>query len=181
MAKGPRGAFTLVVLAACAAGALAGLTTGAKPTGEIEMSARNLVRVSGGQMVLVLAEKNGARRLGVPVTGAEAALIQGALLGARGLSATTIRALGGRVRSASIDDALSLRDFRAHLVVESGARELRLEASAGEALSLALQAGAAIYADPALLDAAGVSPEELRGKRARDVRSGSPPAPAQGI
>ncbi|MGZ6123889.1 MAG: bifunctional nuclease domain-containing protein [Myxococcales bacterium] len=145
------------------------------------MTAQRIVRVGEDQTIVVLAEKHGARRLAIPVTHAEAALIQGALAGGRGLGAATVEALGGRVLRASIDNALSLRDFRAHLYVGAGTREIALEASAGEALSVALQAGASIVADRALLEEAGVSPDDLRGKRARNLRPESAPAPVQDI
>ena len=181
MASGPRTTFVLLVLAACALGALFRLTAAGPSCAEVEMTARQLVRVAGGQMILVLAEKHGDRRLGVPVTRAEAALIQDALRGAHGLGVRTMEALGGRVLRASVDEALSLRDFRGHLVVGNGGRELRLDASAGEALSLALEAGATIVADRALLEEAGIAPDDLRGKRARDVRGESTPAPVLGI
>lgn len=181
MTTGPGTSFVFLALAACAAGALFCLTTPARQGEEVEMTASGLVRLGGDQFVLVLVEKNGRRRLAVPVTHAEAAFIQGALLAPRGLAAATVEALGGRVLRASIDDARSLREFRAHLVLGSGSRELRLDASAGEALSLALQAGAAIVADPVLLQEAGISPEELRGKRARNLGGDAAPAPALGI
>jgi len=181
LAREPRGAFVLAILLACAAGALAGLLSREGDRFGIEMSAQHLVRVSGGQMVLVLLEKNGSRRLGVPVTLAEAALIQGALFNGDALGVRTVAALGGRVVRAAIDDAKSVRDFRAHLVVKSGGREQALETSAGQALSVALQTGAAIVVDPALLEAAGVSLDELRGKRAASVHRESPPAPVDGI
>ena len=181
MATGPRTVTVLLVLGACATGALLGLTSAPTPAAEVEMAAQKLVRVTGGQFLLVLAEKHGPRRLAIPVTHAEAALIQGALSGARGLAPATLAALGGRVLRASIDDALSLRDYRGHLVVGNGSREFRLDASAGEALSLALQAGATIVVDRLLLEEAGVSPDDLRGIRARSVRAERAPPPALGI
>ncbi len=181
MAAGPRTSFTLILLAACAAVALCRLLATPQARPDIELTARRLVRVSGGQMLLVLVEKDGPRRLAVPVTAPEAALIEGALAGARSLGAATVQALGGRVVRATIDDALSLREFRGHLVVAGGAREVSLEASAGEALSFALQAGAPIVADPALLDAAGVSLDELRGRHARSTAGADGPVPALGI
>lgn len=181
MATGPRSGFVLLVLAACAAGALVSDVASSAAPAEVEMTPQQIVRVGGGQMLLVLVEKAGTRRLAVPLTRAEAALIDEALHGARGLGARALEELGGRVLRASIDGALSLREFRGHLSVASGAREVRLEASAGEALSLALQAGAPVVADRALLDEAGVSPDELRGRRAHQVRSEAAPAPVLGI
>jgi bifunctional DNase/RNase len=182
MAGRPRTTFVALVLALCAAGASWRLGS-ADPCGtqDVEMTAQRLVRVGERQMIVVLAEKHGSRRLAIPVTDAEAALIQNALRGGRGLGAATLDALGGRVVRATIDDATSVRDFRAHLFVAAGGSEIGLEASAGEALSLALQAGATIVADRALLDTAGVSPDDLRGRHTRDLRTRSEPAPVLGI
>src|SRR5467141_3043412 len=150
MNGGHRTTFVMLILAACAAGALFRLWSPAGPDAAVEMRAQELVRVSGGQPILVLVEKQGARRLGIPVTRAEAALIESALQGARGLGNAALEALGARVLRASID---------------------------GAALSVALQAGASIVADPAVLDEAGVTPEELRGRRARSVSAEIGPAP----
>jgi bifunctional DNase/RNase len=181
MVTGPRTWFVLLVLALCAAGALFRAAASSTAAEEVEMTAQQIVRLGGGQLLLVLVEKAGTRRLAVPVTRAEAALIDEALHGARGLGSRALEELGGRVLRASIDGASSLRDFRGHLAVGSGAHEVRIEGSAGEALSLALQAGAPVVADRALLEEAGVSPDELRGKRAHEVRSEGAPAPVLGI
>src|SRR5882672_3441820 len=169
MNGGPRTTFVMLILAACAAGALFRLWSPAGPDVAVEMRAQELV------------EKQGARRLGIPVTRAEAALIESALQGAHGLGNAALEALEGRVLRASIDGAASVREFRGHLAVGRGGAELRLETSAGEALSAALQAGASIVADPALLDEAGVTPEELGGRNARGVRAEIGPAPVLGI
>ena len=181
MNGGPRTTFVMLILAACAAGALCRLWSPAGPDAAVEMRAQELVRVSGDQPILVLVEKQGARRLGIPVTRAEAALIESALQGARWLGNAALEALGARVLRASIDGAASAREFRGHLALGRGGAELRLETSAGEALSVALQAGAPIVVDPAVLDEAGVTPEELRGRSARGVRAEIGPAPVLGI
>ena len=181
MKGGPRTTFVMLVLAACAAGALCRMWSPPALELAVEMRAQELVRLNGGQPILVLVEKQGARRLGIPVTLAEAALIESALQGARGPGNAALEALGGRVLRASIDGAASAREFRGHLAVGRGGAELRLETSAGEALSAALQAGASIVADSAVLDEAGVTPEELGGRNARGVRAEIGPAPVLGI
>jgi hypothetical protein len=181
MTAGPRTSFVMLVLLACAGGALCRLSSLDEPEPAVEMRAEELVRVRGGQPILVLVEKHGSRRLGIPVTPAEAALIEAALRGSTGLGTATMEALGGRVLRASIDGAASTRDFRGHLSLVSAARVLRLEASAGEALSIALQAGATIVAAPAVLEEAGVTPEEAGSRNARNLRTGSTAAPVLGI
>ena len=182
MTAGPRGSvFVPVVLLACAMGALCRFIAMAGADAPVEMRAQELLRVTGGQRILVLKESHGSRRLGIPVSRAEAALIESALNGSPGPGAAAIEALGARVLRASIDGAASPRDFRGHLSLGVGAREVRVDTAAGEALCVALQAGAAIVADPLLLEAAGVSPEELRGRSAHNLLSETAPAPVLGI
>ena len=181
MSPGPRPVFVLLVLGVCAAGAIFQRMAPAPDEAAVEMRAQEIVRVSGGQAVLVLVEKRGMRRLGVPVSPAEAAQIEAALGGANGVGPATVDALGGRVLRASVDGAVSRHEVRGHLFLGSGARELRLDASAGEAVSAALQAGAEIVADRMLLEEAGVTAEDLRGKSARNLHDEAAPAPVLGL
>ena len=181
MTTEPRPAFVVLVLAVCAAGAIWNLASSAGGDLPVEMRAEEIVRVSGGQPILVLAEKNGGRLLGVPVSRAEAASIEAALRGSHGPWMEAIESLGGRIVRASIDGARSQHDFRCHLSLGNGSREVLIEASAGEALSLALQAGARIVADPVLLEEAGVTADDLRGVSARSPRGEVDPAPVLGI
>lgn len=176
----PRTSFVALVLAACAAGAVCSLLRPSSPDAPVELGVVELVRVRGGQMVLVLEEKHGARRLPVPVSNAEAVQIDSARNGRGKLLPVTLEALGGRVLSASLDDAAS-RGLSAHLTLSSGSREVRVDAPAGEALALALTAGAPILVDPSLLEVAGVSVSELQGRSARTLRHRQPEAPVLGI
>ncbi|MGZ6142756.1 MAG: bifunctional nuclease domain-containing protein [Myxococcales bacterium] len=166
-----------LVLTACAAGAVLGLLQRPAREAPIELRFGEIVRLRGGQPVLVLLERDGARRLPVPISRAEAALIERSRKGPKGLGPAAVEALGGRVLRASIDEVSRERGFRGHLALGSGSRELSVESTAGEALALALQAGAPIVADPAVLDEAAVTPDDLHGKSVRTVRSGSTPAP----
>lgn len=176
----PRTSFVALALAACAAGAVCSLLRPESPDAPVELGVVELVRVRGGQMVLVLEEKNGARRLPVPVSKAEAVEIDVARSGRGKLLPVTLEALGGRVLSASLDDAAQT-GLSAHLTLSSGSRELRVDAPAGEAVALAVAAGARILVDPSLLEAAGVSVSELQGKSARTLRRRQPDAPVLGI
>jgi bifunctional DNase/RNase len=88
-----------------------------------------------------------------------------------------VEALGGRVLRASLDEFTRQGGFHAHLALATGSRELLLDAGAGEALSLAVQAGAPIVVDPMVLDEAGVAPGDLHGRAAREIRSDRTPAP----
>ena len=174
---GPRHSFVAIVLATCAAGGMLGLSQRFTQRSSVKLEYGEIVRVHGGQPVLVLVEQDGARRLPIPISRAEAALIERSRSGTRGLAPATVEALGGRVVCASIDEVSRQHGFRGHLSLASGLRELRLEATAGEALSLAISAGAPIVADREVLDEAGVSPDDLHGKSARSVRSEGTPAP----
>src|SRR4051812_13355385 len=98
-----RTTFVILVLASCAAGALLRLLSPAPADERVSMTASGIVRVRGGQSLVVLVEKDGSRRLAVPVTRAEAALIDDALRGGARLGAGAVEALGGRVLRASID------------------------------------------------------------------------------
>jgi len=148
-----------------------------QPEAAVELQFKELVRVHGGQPVLVLQEKSGARRLPVPISRAEAALIERGLHGTQGRAPDALAALGGRVLRASIDELSGERGFRGHLAVGSGSREILIEGTAGEAITLALQAGAPIVADRAVLDAAAVAPADLQRRAARKVITDREPAP----
>ena len=176
MSAGPKHSFVALVLIACAAGAFYKLLQPPRAAA-IPLQFVEIVRVGGGQPVLVLREVEGRRALPVPISRAEAALIERSLKGPRGLAPATVEALGGRVLGAGIDQVSRERGFRGHLALGAGSRELRIDSTAGEALSLALQAGAPIEAEPEVLDEAGVTPDDLRGKSARSVRSEPAPAP----
>jgi bifunctional DNase/RNase len=173
---GPRQPFVMLVLMACAAGAGLCIVEHRAPR-SVELHVRELVRVRGGQTVMVLEETGGSRRLPIPLTRAEAATIEREMHSPGGLASEAVDALGGRVLNATIDEVSGERGYRAHISLGSGSRELRLAAGAAEAVSLALQAGAPIVADPAVLDAAAVSPDDLHGKAARGLRSSRTPAP----
>jgi len=177
---GPRTSFVVLVLAACAAGAFCSLLRPAADA-PIELRVDDLVKVQGGQMVLVLAERNGERRLPVPLPGAQAAQILAAVAGRGGLVPAAVESLGGRVVDASIDDVSADGLLRGHLTLAAGSREVRVEAPLGEALALALEAGAPILVDAALLEAASITPSELRGRRAQTWKREAAPGPVLGI
>lgn len=127
--------------------------------------------------MLVLQETGEGRWLPLPVTPGEAVDIERQLHHPGGLVSAALESLGGRVLGASIDEVSGDRGFRVHLSVGNGMREIRLEAGAGEAIGLALQAGAPIVVDRAVLDAVGLSPGDLHRKVARGLRSSRTPAP----
>src|SRR2546428_2950350 len=106
MTTEPRPAFVALVLAACAAGAICNLASSAGGGLPVEMRAEGIVRVSGGQPILALAEKNGGRRVGVPPAAIGS-------LGGRGVRASSD---GGRARH-DPPRPLSLRSASPALVI----------------------------------------------------------------
>ena len=175
----PRGWFVGLVLIACAAVALSGLALKAAASEPVALDLQGIVHTRSGQDVAILAERGGARRLPVPVSRIEAQLIERARRGQSGLTQATIDALGGRVVRASIDGMADDRALRGHLCIASGLGrgEVRLDAAPGEALALAMQAGAPIEIDPVVLDEAGLSLDHLRGRSVGSRQREVAPAP----
>ncbi len=178
---GPRTSFVIWTLIACAAGALCAWLRAAADAPPLELAVEDLVRVRGGRAVLVLVEKGGERRLPVPLSNAEATQIDAALHGGKALAPGALEALGGRVVGASIDDIAEGRGFRGHVSLRAKGGEVRVDAAAGEALALAIEAGARLWVDAAILDAVGIARDDLRGKRARNLHREVHPAPVLGI
>ena len=78
------------------------------------------------------------------------------------LFARTLEELGVVVRQVIISD-LSDDTFHARLFLVAGERTIEIDARPSDALALAVRAGAKIYAEPAVLERAGVSPEMAEG------------------
>ena len=178
----PGKSFVWLTLLGCALGAVCRLQQ--QPVRLAELTAQELVRVRGGIAVVVLFEKDGGRLLPVQVTRGEAAAIERRLQhGPAGdLLGSALQAVGGRIVRAQLDDVDAGHAFHAHLIVAAaGGREVALEASAGEAVAAALSAGAPIVADPAVLDAAAVTADEVRSVRSVQRAPVSSPAPVQHI
>jgi bifunctional DNase/RNase len=157
----------------------------------IELVVQEVARCGNGQAVLVLREKDGERRLPVPVAPAEAAALDRRLHGEKSdharlhdLANRSITALGGRVVRASIESLSGDRVFLGHLSVRGKAGSIELESRAPDSVALALDAGAPIVVTRQLLDQAGVNPSELSGslnaQKARTSRT-APPAPVYRI
>ena len=78
------------------------------------------------------------------------------------LFARTLDELGVTVRDVIITD-LSDDTFHARLFLVTGERTIEIDSRPSDALALAVRAGAKIYAEPAVLERAGVSPEMAEG------------------
>jgi bifunctional DNase/RNase len=74
------------------------------------------------------------------------------------LFARTLEELGVVVREVIISD-LSDDTFHARLFLVAGDRTIEIDSRPSDALALAVRSGAKIFAEPAVLDRAGVSPE----------------------
>src|ERR1700738_3880392 len=141
--------------AALLAGALPGAAGfgSAGEDGPVELTVQELMRCSNGRAVLVLREKQGERRLLLPISPDEARSLDQRLRGLRAeagnakvqeLATGSIRALGGQVVRASID-------------------------------AVSRERVAAIFAAREVLDRAGITPEEavaLRDSRKSPAAAG---------
>jgi hypothetical protein len=78
------------------------------------------------------------------------------------LFARTLDELGVTVREVIITD-LSDDTFHARLFLVTGERTIEIDSRPSDALALAVRAGAKIFAEPAVLERAGVSPEMAEG------------------
>lgn len=78
------------------------------------------------------------------------------------LFARTLEELGVVVRQVIISD-LSDDTFHARLFLVAGERTIEIDSRPSDALALAVRSGAKIYAEPAVLERAGVSPEVAEG------------------
>jgi bifunctional DNase/RNase len=78
------------------------------------------------------------------------------------LFARTLDELGVVVRQVIISD-LSDDTFHARLFLAAGERTIEIDSRPSDALALAVRAGAKIYAEPSVLERAGVSPEMAEG------------------
>ena len=111
MGEGPRGWFVAAALEGRGAA--------------VELQMLEVVRVQGGQLVLVLGEKHGARKLPLPVSKAEAEMIDRARSGPRGLLAASLDALGGTVLPSSPTPTSSTRPVSLPTISSDSARNLR--------------------------------------------------------
>lgn len=182
--RGVAGVLAAAVLAALCGAAAAVLGPGssflpADGGADVQLVVEELARCSNGRAVLVLREKDGARLLAVPVSPDEARALDPRLRGerptrgtakAQELASGAIRALGGRVLRASIDgviperageiQATSSQGFESHVTVARGKGRLDVEAAPADAVALALEQGAAIFAARRVLDRAGITRDE---------------------
>lgn len=73
------------------------------------------------------------------------------------LFATAIEELGGEIRQVVISD-LADDTFHARLFLAIGERTMEIDSRPSDALALAVRSGARIFAEPAVLERAGVAP-----------------------
>lgn len=185
--RGMAGVLAAAALAALCGAAAAlvgpGALRSAPDASGIELTAVEVVRCSNGRAVLVLREKAGERMLAVPVSPDEARALDPRLRGerpragnakAQELAAGALRALGGRVLRASIDEVVqdhagttrsSEAGFESHLVLARGRGSVDVEAAPADAVALALEQGAGIFAARQVLDRAGITLEEASALR----------------
>jgi len=123
------------------------------------------VHMLSSQHVVILKESERERYLPIWIGPWEANAIAMKLQGlaaerplTHDLFATTLEELGVLVRRVVISD-LADDTFHARLYLTAGDRTLEIDSRPSDALALAVRAGARIYAEPAVLERAGVSPD----------------------
>jgi len=134
--------------------------------GLIEMVVESVrVHMLSSQHVVILKETERERYLPIWIGPWEANAIAMKLQGlaperplTHDLFASTLDEIGVAVRQVVISD-LAEDTFHARLFLAAGERTLEIDSRPSDALALAVRAGARIYAEPAVLERAGVSPE----------------------
>jgi len=132
----------------------------------IEMVVESVrVHMLSSQHVVILKETERDRYLPIWIGPWEANAIAMKLQGlaperplTHDLFSSTLDELGVAVRRVVISD-LAEDTFHARLFLSAGDRTVEIDSRPSDALALAVRAGARIFAEPAVLERAGVSPE----------------------
>jgi RNA polymerase sigma factor (sigma-70 family) len=125
--------------------------------------------------VVMLQERHGPRRLALePVDATTGEAVDRLLTGDQPLAPTThdllprlVAALGGRVEQVTIRH-LAGEALYADITLERAGRRRQVEARPGDAVALALLAGAPIRVAAAVMDAAGFDPNDRQQQRLRE-------------
>lgn len=135
------------------------------------------VHMLSSQHVVILKESERERYLPIWIGPWEANAIAMKLQGlaaerplTHDLFASALDELGVLVRRVVISD-LADDTFHARLFLTAGERTLEIDSRPSDALALAIRAGARIYAEPAVLDRAGVSPDSAAEEGSEDDES----------
>jgi bifunctional DNase/RNase len=142
----------------------------------IEMVVESVrVHMLSSQHVVILKETERDRYLPIWIGPWEANAIAMKLQGlaperplTHDLFSATLDELGVAVRRVVISD-LAEDTFHARLFLTAGERTVEIDSRPSDALALAVRAGARIYAEPAVLERAGVSPEPDEDDETRDT------------
>src|SRR2546426_782817 len=132
----------------------------------VEMMVESVrVHMLNSQHVVILKESGRERYLPIWIGPWEANAIAMKLQGlaperplTHDLFSSTLDELGVAVRRVVISD-LAEDTFHARLFLSAGERTVEIDSRPSDALALAVRAGARIFAEPAVLERAGVSPE----------------------
>jgi bifunctional DNase/RNase len=146
----------------------------------IEMVVESVrVHMLSSQHVVILKETERDRYLPIWIGPWEANAIAMKLQGlaperplTHDLFSSTLDELGVAVRRVVISD-LAEDTFHARLFLSAGERTVEIDSRPSDALALAVRAGARIFAEPAVLERAGVSPEPDEGDDERRDAEGS--------
>jgi bifunctional DNase/RNase len=133
-------------------------------TAPVEVTVSDLAGQNISSMTLTLKEKNGSRRISMAVGTTEALAIarqRGSTQippdqqpQAYDLMNTTIQQMGGRIDRVIVNDATQ-REYLAQVVVSNNGDVKVIKARPGDAIALALKAGAPIFVENQVLDKFG--------------------------
>lgn len=165
-----RGAIALLVLVIVGAGGFALFTRLAPGGGAVDLAAASEMAVEGleqnpatGQILLVLKEKSGRRRLAMVVGDTEARTIFVEIQGLKSerpltydLMREIISRMGGRIQHVIVNH-VSESTFYAKVVLDSEGRHVEVDSRPSDAIALALRAKAPIFVDSQVLAKAGIA------------------------
>jgi bifunctional DNase/RNase len=148
------------------------------PVGLVEMVVESVrVHMPSSRHVVILKETERERFLPIWIGPWEASAIAMRLQGlaaerplTHDLFASTLDELGVRIDRVVIS-ALAEETFHARLFLETNGRTIEVDSRPSDALALAVRAGVRIYASEAVLDQAGLGPEDTEGQS----EPGAPP------
>jgi bifunctional DNase/RNase len=132
-----------------------------------EVVVQEVVHGRSGHDALVFREKDGERRIIVPISAGESRTLtrmlrSGAPAAARTAGREAPSEAGKRILRASIDAVSRERVFSAHLTVYRELGPVDVESPLADAVALALERGAPIWMARDVLDRNGVTPEDAR-------------------
>jgi uncharacterized protein len=153
----------------------------------VEMAVDSIRFTRSQQRVVVLKDTHNDRYLLIWIGQAESAAIIHELQGAsyprpltHDLLKTVIADMGGKVAHIVISE-LKQSTYFARIIIEVGSKTVEVDARPSDAIALAVRVKCPIYANEAVLKAAGVIPEDLDGTRKGTAPRGASEMQAEAV